>query len=170
MLPSPICLIILYPDNFWYIDIGYRYLSCKGLAIEDFKTKGHIHQINTSTLTPGTAAIATHYMFNSFDQLSEYIRDFSTEIYDELVQRTNIARRIPFHINFENDEINEVLNDKEKCREKSSEEKDPTQIRIITEKLFRIVSSEERNIEKDIFSAIMFYNSGKHGLVANAGF
>jgi len=38
--------ITFYPDNFWYVDLGYRYLSCKGLAIEDFKTKGSIHQIS----------------------------------------------------------------------------------------------------------------------------
>ena len=45
--------ITFYPDNFWYVDIGYRYLSCKGLAIDDFKTKGHIHQISI-TLGIGT--------------------------------------------------------------------------------------------------------------------
>ena len=38
--------ITFYPDNFWYVDVGYRYLSCNGLEIIDFKSKGQVHQIS----------------------------------------------------------------------------------------------------------------------------
>lgn len=38
--------ITFYPNDFFYFDFGYRYLSCKGLEIIDFKTKGQVHQIS----------------------------------------------------------------------------------------------------------------------------
>jgi len=107
----------------------------------------------------------TDTYFKSIEQLSESLIGFKSEIFEEIIQKIEPTRRIPFNINFKNKVINEVLN--EIRIEKTAKERNLSQIKNITDKLFHIVSSQDRDIEKCIFSAIIYYNFGKHEVVDN---
>jgi len=101
--------------------------------------------------------------FDTIKTLSRHILDFSSDIHSELVKRIKPTRRLPFKIEFTNEEIKKVINEIDESLNTTPINID--KIKKITNTIYDIVNNEKKEPEKDLFSAIINYNLDKHNNV-----